>query len=187
MFKKLIGVVTAIFTGIAAAVNSLRSSAPIAAHPGWQWTVKVELGTSISEINDLFKMHMQGETIKAGQFALHVNGILAISTAYTWGEPSYAITQPDSVMRIASCSKAFTTAAILDLIHKGALTGQEKVFSFLGITENDPSVSPVLHPADPHVNDITVQHLVKHSGGWNYVESPNDWVFRLKDIGRGMR
>ena len=69
------------------------------------------MGVADAGIVDLFKKYMQREAIKAGQFALHRNGTLVMSVAFTWAEPGYPVTEPKSLMRIASCSKAFTTAA----------------------------------------------------------------------------
>jgi CubicO group peptidase (beta-lactamase class C family) len=188
MLRILGAVANAVYSFVAAVLNTLGFGAPPAL--GWTWTERDELGNANTAINDLFKTYMQREAIKAGQFALYVNGMLRMSTAYTWGEPEYRITEPDSVMRIASCSKAFTTAAALSLIDDGTLRADQPVFELLGITENDPRVSPVSQPADRRVFDITVQHLVEHSAGWDYrsvpLNAPRDWVFRLKEIGRGM-
>lgn len=152
----------------------------------WEWTIKDQLGGLPTEVNDLFKEYMKDEGIKAGQFALRVNGVLTLSVAYTWAERGYYITEPDSVMRIASCSKTFTTAAILDLVAKTLITGNEKVFEFLGITENASNVSNDPQPRDGRVKDITIRHLVQHQGGWDYVGRPNDWVFQMKKIGRDL-
>jgi len=181
---------------VAAIANGLGIQGP--PPPPWNWTMTDELGQANTQINDMFKRYMQDAGIKAAQFALRVsvrqpnntfgNGGLAMSTAYTWAEPGYFITQPGSVMRIASCSKIFTTAAVLDLIqNRHLLTGQEKVFDFLGISSNDSRVSSSPQPRDHRVFDITVQHLVKHAGGWNVPDHfTHDWVFRLREIGQHM-
>lgn len=180
-------IVNAIYSLIAAIANVLGAPGPAV---GWNWTVRDQLGNSNPEINDLFKSYMQQEAIKAGQFALRVNGNLVMSTAYTWAEPEYRITETDFVMRIASCSKAFTRAAAFDLIQNGFLNMEDKAFERIGITKNVESVSSTPEPSDPRVVDITVEDLIRHRNGWDYTgDSPNwinDWVFHLKEIGRGM-
>ena len=185
MPKIINNIVNAVFNFFSSLATPIRNAT---SSRGWVWTVKDPQGDSKSEINEAFKNYMQHEGIRAGQFALHVNGTLKIATAYTWAEPDYMITETDSLMRVASCSKTFTQAAILDLIQvQHSLTGDEHVFEFLGITMNDPSVSADPSPADPKVRDIMVRHLFTHSGGWNVDSHPtHDWVFRLKEIGSRM-
>lgn len=135
----------------------------------------------------MIKKYMEPRGVKAGQFSLIVDGLPTMSSAYTWGEPDYAKTKPDSVMRVASCSKAFTTAAILDLLDppQGAplLRADDKVLDIL-LPDSDTAYP---QPIDPRVKDITVKHLLEHTGGWNYRTGPGplmDWVFHLKFIGR---
>jgi N-acyl-D-amino-acid deacylase len=180
MFRRI---VDAVYSFVAAILNSLGFRAPTPWN--WVWTVKDELGGANQEIVEHFKRYMRNEAIKAGQFALRVDGSLVMSAAFTWAGEDYPITRPDSVMRIASCSKTFTTAAI-HRIHR--LRRDEPVFWFLGITEIDPDPTGNRPAADPRVRDITVAHLVAHQGGWDYTgnRAGRDPVFDLKNIGRIM-
>ena len=165
-------------------VNIITGRGPIL--PTWNWQQETDPAApgSNGEIDDLIQDYMRQHSVKAGQFALFVNGALRVSNAYTWGEPDYPITRTDHVMRVASCSKAFTTAAILDLLApptgKAVLKFDDKVFDIL-FPENPPE------PVDARVKDITVEHLLEHTGGWDYRSGPgalSDWVFHLKEIGR---
>jgi CubicO group peptidase (beta-lactamase class C family) len=65
--------------------------------------------------------------------------------------------QPDSLFRIASLSKPFTSAAILTLVERGKLRLDDRAFARLGLGE----------PADPRVKRITIRELLLHAGGWN--------------------
>lgn len=179
--KRLVNIVGGALTDLA---NIITGRGPIL--PPWNWQQETDPAApqSSSDIDDLISAYMKQHSVKAGQFALYVNGALTLSSAYTWGEPDYPITRPDSVMRVASCSKAFTTTAILDLLAPATGTAKlkfdDKVFDIL-FPEKPPE------PRDPRVKDITVQHLLDHTGGWNYRNGPNalsDWVFHLKEIGR---
>jgi CubicO group peptidase (beta-lactamase class C family) len=185
MFKFIGDIVTAIINALTGLVSSRRQ---------WTWTLKSDPAAPATnnDIDELIRGYMKQHAVKAGQLSLFINGNLTMSSAYTWGESDYPITMPNSVMRVASCSKAFTTAAILDLLdrtdpHTGLpmLRADDKVFDILLLAPTHPF--PMV--ADPMATDITVRHLIEHTGGWNYRTGPNvlnDWVFHLKKIGRDL-
>jgi CubicO group peptidase (beta-lactamase class C family) len=91
------------------------------------------------------------------------NGSLVYSRGFTWGQAGYKVTQPTSLMRIASCSKAYTSAAISALVNAGHLKLSDEVYPTLKITS--PAVAGA-HP-DPNINKATVQNVLDHLGGWN--------------------
>jgi|APCry1669193181_1035450.scaffolds.fasta_scaffold00443_12 CubicO group peptidase (beta-lactamase class C family) len=184
MFKAIIN---AIYSFVVAVTNSLGLRTPPA--PGWEWKLKSELDAPNQDIVDLFKRYMQADAIKAGQFAVQVDGHLAMSVAFTWAEPGYPITETDSVMRIASCSKTFTTAAIKALMPY-RLQSDQKIFELLEITKKQPGPDGIRDPLDRGVLDITVADLISHSGGWNYDDRnppAPDPIFSLKAIGLLLR
>ena len=193
MFKLISNAVKAFVNFIYGVANDVANflTGRGAPFPPWSWTVNSDTSASRTnnEIDGMIKAFMQQHGVKAGQFSLFVNGNLTVSSAYSWGESDYPITKPDSVMRVASCSKAFTTAAILDLMDPPAgaplLRADDKVFDIL----LPPSTRPFPLPVDSRVKNITVKHLLEHTGGWNYRTGPNalrDWVFHLKEIGRDL-
>lgn len=67
------------------------------------------------------------------------------------GEP----TQPDTLFRVASVSKPITAMAVLKLIEDGRISLDTKVLAYIGRVAT----------GDPRYNDITVRHLLQHSGG----------------------
>lgn len=74
---------------------------------------------------------------------------------------------PQSLFRIASISKTITAAAVLQLVEKKRLKLNDRAFDLLkikpfGIDEN---------AKDPRSNDITVQHLLNHTAGWDRQKS----------------
>src|SRR5687767_3202099 len=111
--KEVVNAVIGVLTDLA---NIITGRGP--ALPRWDWTQETDPSApgSNSEIDDLIKDYMKQHSVKAGQFALFVGNTLRMSSAYTWGESDYPVTRTDHVMPVASCSKAFTTAAILDLL-----------------------------------------------------------------------
>jgi len=101
--------------------------------------------------------------VSAGQLAILGDGAPIFSTVYADAPPpGYASVTPQTLFRIASGSKIFTCAAIYALQQRGKLDLNQCVFPLLGIAQ--PALATD-HP-DPHINDITVQHLVDHAGGW---------------------
>lgn len=73
------------------------------------------------------------------------------------------LVEPRHSFRIASISKLITAVAVMKMHEEGILHIDDKVFGKSGIL-ND---SIYLRYADRRVEDITVRHLLNHSGGWN--------------------
>lgn len=70
--------------------------------------------------------------------------------------------EPFHLFRIASVSKLITAAAVFHLMDEGKLSLDRRVFGPEGIL--DTTLYPNI--ADPRALQITVQHLLDHSGGW---------------------
>src|SRR5215471_5053753 len=69
--------------------------------------------------------------------------------------------QPDTLCRIGSISKTVTAVTILNLVEGGKLGLDDKVFSSL-LGNLQP---PVGRTVDPRLRDISVRHLLHHTGG----------------------
>ena len=113
-------------------------------------------------IDGAFKTFMQRWGVRGATVAVAKSNAIKLARAYTWAEQGYPIVQPGNEFRVASVSKAFTCAAIKSLADAGKLKMSDKVFPTLGITQ----VAVPGQTADAHINDITVQHLLDHAGGW---------------------
>ena len=83
--------------------------------------------------------------------------------------------QPDSLFRIASLSKPITAVAVLKLVEDGRLKLDARVFRDLLSGIEPRSV------ADEKMNEITVRHLLRHSGGFDAKRS-EDPHFRQRKI-----
>lgn len=75
-------------------------------------------------------------------------------------------TQPYNLFRIASLSKPITSIAIMKMLQNGQLTLSSKVFGTGGILQDHPVFSTA-NITDNRIYNITVQHLLEHSAGWN--------------------
>ncbi len=74
--------------------------------------------------------------------------------------------EPDSLFRIASISKPITAAATLQLVEEGLLDLDDRVFQILDEFEPPEGAS-----IDPRLDEITVRHLLQHSGSWDRDQS----------------
>jgi CubicO group peptidase (beta-lactamase class C family) len=146
------------------------------------WTQTDAVGAGYGAIHAVMRDFMQRRGVRAGQFAVRKNGVLKLSAGYTWAEPGYAVTQPDSLLRVASVSKAFTCAAIRRLVNDGRLNLDSHVFPLLGIT----SVALPSQTRDARIDSVTVRHCVEHTGGWVRRVSNVDPVFRTRDFARAL-
>lgn len=82
------------------------------------------------------------------------------------GLPGSELTQPYHLFRIASISKPITAVGIMKLLEEGRLSLSDKVFGPGGLLENHAYLSQA-NITDERIYDITVQHLLEHSAGWN--------------------
>ena len=71
--------------------------------------------------------------------------------------------QPTSLFRIASVSKPITAVAILQLVDRGKLKLDDKVFDILKHKPYLPEGAKV----DPRLEQITILHLLQHTGGFD--------------------
>lgn len=76
------------------------------------------------------------------------------------------LTQPHTLFRIASISKSITSIGIMKLMQEGKLSLSDKVFGPGGILENFPDIKDA-NITDERIYDITVQHLLEHTAGWD--------------------
>ena len=75
--------------------------------------------------------------------------------------------KPESLFRIASVSKPFTAVAILQLVERGKLRLDDKVFAVLGLAPpDDPEVK-----FDERWRQVTIEQLLHHTGGWDRAKS----------------
>ena len=102
-----------------------------------------------------------------GALALSRDGRLVFSRGY--GLADVAANQPfepTSLCRIASDTKPITAVAILRLVEDGHLSLDDSAFAFL-----DDLKPPANASVDPRLADVTIQHLLQHTGGWDSARS----------------
>lgn len=141
------------------------------------WTVTGAANSKLVKFDNAIKSFMQANGIRAGQFAIGRAGKVIYARGYTWAEPGWMITQPTSMMRLASISKAFACAGIQACYDKKLLKKTDRIFPLLGITTKAlSSQSP-----DAKIDTITIQNLIDHAGGWDSTMG-FDPVFSMRKI-----
>jgi CubicO group peptidase (beta-lactamase class C family) len=144
------------------------------------WTVTGDAAPSLAAFDQRMKQVMQAKGVRAAALTLLKDGVVRLSRGYTWAEPGYPITQPNTLFRLASVSKAFTSAAIYELIQAKQVKPSDRVFPMLNFKPL-PGQTP-----DPRLNNITVQNLIDHLGGWDAQLAGFDPVFSSRTIAKAM-
>ena len=133
---------------------------PVAA----QYRVWTETGEPVAGwdfVDDGLQDYMQTWAVPGAALALGTGGRLVYTRGFTWDGPDAEIVQPDSLFRIASMSKPITSVAIHQLIERGLLSYDTRIVDVLDL---EP---PQGRQADPRLADVTIDHLLYHTGGWD--------------------
>jgi CubicO group peptidase (beta-lactamase class C family) len=110
-------------------------------------------------ISDLMKKHK----VPGGAVAVVKDGKLVYARGFGYADVENKVTvAPQALFRIASVSKPITAVAILKLVEANKLALGQKVL---------PLISDLKPPAgatmDPRWQNITIQNLLQHTGGWD--------------------
>ena len=70
--------------------------------------------------------------------------------------------EPDALFRIASVSKPITSAAVMKLVEEGKLNLDDRVAPLIAHLTPAPGAT-----VDPRWEQITIRHLLDHTGGWD--------------------
>ena len=117
---------------------------------------------------------MQPRSIPGGALAVVKNRRLVYAKGYGWADREQKVpVAPESLFRIASISKPFTAVAVLQLVESGRLSLDATAFGLLGFDQTKA--------ADPRLFQITINHLLHHTGGWKR-ESSGDPMFREDSV-----
>ncbi|GLC25263.1 hypothetical protein rosag_17760 [Roseisolibacter agri] len=106
---------------------------------------------------------MKKYAVPGGAVAVVRDGRLIYARGFGYADvESRAPVQPDALFRIASVSKTLTSAAIMTLVEEGRLRLDDRVAPFIAHLAPAPGTT-----VDPRWEQITVRHLLNHTGGWD--------------------
>lgn len=129
-----------------------------------QFTVTGTAVPELKQLDDLVQLGMKKSGTRGAVLAAARNGRLVYSRGYTWAEPGYPITQPESFFRVASCSKALTAIVIHQLIEQGRLSAGTLVQPLLGL-KPPPNREFTKIGETVCADAIQVRHLLAHLSG----------------------
>lgn len=105
---------------------------------------------------------MQKFSIPGGAVAVMRDGKLIYARGFGYADvENKTPVQPDALFRIASVSKTFTSAAVMKLVEEGKLELDDRVAPLIAHLTPAPGAT-----VDPRWEQITVRHLLNHTGGW---------------------
>lgn len=115
-------------------------------------------------VRDLMKKY----AIPGGAVAVVRNGKLFYARGFGYADvENKQAVQADALFRIASVSKPITSAAIMKLVEEGKLQLDDRVAPLIANFTPAPGAT-----IDPRWEQITIRHLLNHSGGWDR-DKPN--------------
>lgn len=130
-------------------------------------------------LDNLIVKFMVAQQVPNAQLAVSVKGKTTFSHAYTYRGVAKSTATPRTIMRLASNTKAWTDAALYNLIRDGKVNPTAKVFAYLGITKPLPKGVKV----DKRVYDITIEDMILHESGWDDSKPPYyDPTFKMREI-----
>jgi len=120
------------------------------------------------DLENYFQDLIDDNRYGGGVLGVIKNGRMVFSRAYgTIGDRNL---HPTTIMPISSISKTLTAVAILQLAEQGYLGLEDEVFGEEGLLSFIKPVSGL--PVDKRIQDITVDHLLRHAAGWVETHAP---------------
>jgi CubicO group peptidase (beta-lactamase class C family) len=106
---------------------------------------------------------MRHYSLPGGSLAVTRFGKLVFAKGYGLADRERSLpVKSDSLFRIASVSKPFTSVAILKLVERGKLHLDDKAFAYLKDLHPMNGKTP-----DPRLATITIRQILHHTGGWD--------------------
>ncbi|MBP5418758.1 MAG: beta-lactamase family protein [Bacteroidales bacterium] len=138
--------------------------------------------TTYKVIDDNIQRFIRREYIEGGMVvAISFHGRLVYAKGYGYSDVADSIPmEPYNRMRVASVSKLITAVAIMRLIEQKRIFLHQRVFGNIGVLNDDEYLSY----KDKRMGDITIYHLLNHSGGW--LPRYGDPMFMSHTIARAM-
>lgn len=116
-------------------------------------------------IDDALLAFLREHDVPGAAVAITRRGKLVYSRGFGHADPAKREpVQPHSLFRIASISKPITGVAVLQLVERGQLKFDDRVFDILKI---EPYFANEDDKPDPRLKQITIRHLLHHTAGYD--------------------
>jgi CubicO group peptidase (beta-lactamase class C family) len=129
---------------------------------------------ALASFDALMTTFVQEQEVPGAALAVTKDRRLVYARGFGWADRQrQQVVQPTALFRIASLSKPITAVAVLQLVERHQLTLDAKVWDVLKLPE----------PADARWKQVTIVHLLQHTGGWDRAKS-FDPMFRSVRIAK---
>ena len=133
----------------------------------------------LAEIDKLMIDYIADQGVPGATVAVAKDGRLVYARGFGFANSDRKIAmQPTARFRLASVSKSFTIAAICQLVERGKLKPEDKVFDLLQFKD--------ALKMDPRWKKITIQHLIDHTAGFDREQS-GDPMFKSIEIAKALK
>lgn len=136
----------------------------------------------LSQIDAVLRSFLRKHQIPGASLAISDEGRVVYARGFGYADiGAREQVEPTSLFRIASISKPITAVAVLQLVDQGKLSLDQRVFEIL---QYEPHLENG-HTFDARQGDITIEHLLRHRGGWDRGKS-FDAMFRSVDFAKSL-
>jgi CubicO group peptidase (beta-lactamase class C family) len=116
----------------------------------------------LASFDALMTTFVQEQQVPGAVLAVTKDRRLVYARGFGWADRQrQQAVQPTALFRIASLSKPITAVAVLQLVERRQLTLDAKVWDVLKLSE----------PSDARWKQVTIVHLLQHTGGWDRAKS----------------
>ena len=148
------------------------------------WTGLPSQSPDLAAIDEMFQNFVDEHGAPGASLAISKNGKLVYARGYGWVDlENHQAVEPLSQFRVASISKPITAVVIMRLVELGKLKITDKVAELLPLSRYLSDNGPL---ADSRWYDITIQHCLQHTGGWNR-EIGYDPMFQAVEFAKELR
>lgn len=127
--------------------------------------------SSVKPLDDLMTGFREKHKLPGASLAVGRSGRVLYARGFGWADvEAQKPVLPESLFRLASISKSITGVAVMRAVEQGGLCLDDKILRWI------PDLVPAEIP-DARWRDITLRHLLQHTGGWDRDKS-FDAMFR---------
>lgn len=125
-----------------------------------------EAPPGLKPFDELMTSFVQQHRVPGAAMAVTRNSQLVYARGFGFADvEAERIVQPNSLFRIASISKPVTAVGVMQLVEQGHFKLSDRVFDVLPPKEWLPENH------DARLRQVTIQHLLQHTGGWDRSKS----------------
>jgi len=160
-------------------------AAPLAPAARAQLPVSGRPVPSLTAFDDAMQDYMDDHDITAGVLGVMAEGRVVYLRGFGHKYNGTTALPENALFRLASCSKPITAAAVRRLIASNAIGLNDDVFDVGQAGGGLLDVDPFPNLGDNRYDDVTVDHLLHHEGGWNR-DTAGDHTYREREIAEDM-